>query len=290
MKHEQFMQEKARLMKAAEDKLEQAQKVTQASKRVKKGELKEKPNKMFMTKSKGTSQKNIQRAAKALEQRVEQLEVVESPEETKNLHFIKPKSLQLHNKSPIMADELTLYAGEKLLLKKTRFQFPLGRTLAITGGNGVGKTSLLKHIINRGEGLTISPKAVIGIYEQLAYQFEKDQTILQYMKAHSDDEEAFIRAVLSKMGFEGTDLDKSIQILSGGEAIRLVLCQLFLGRYNILILDEPTNFLDLFAIEALEDFIQNYPGTILLVSNDQRFIENVADDIFKIENCKLIQK
>src|SRR5699024_1462356 len=132
--------------------------------------VKEKPNKMFMTKSKGSSQKGIQRAAKALEQRAEQLEMVDAPKSENIIRFNTPKSLELHNRFPIMADQLTLSAGDKLLFHRTCFQFPLGRTIAVTGSNGSGKTTLLHHILQRGEGLTISPKAVFGAYEQMDYR------------------------------------------------------------------------------------------------------------------------
>lgn len=74
------------------------------------------------------------------------------------------------------------------------------------------------------------------------YQFAKDETVLGYMKDRSDYQESKIRAVLHSMDFEGNDLKKDVRNLSGGEAIRLVLCQLFVGKYNILVLDEPTNF------------------------------------------------
>src|SRR5699024_680885 len=126
--HERYLKEKSRLMKAAEEKLEKADKVTQASKRVKKSEVKEKPNKMFMTKSKGTSQKGSERAAQALEQRVEQVEVVDAPKSESIIRCNTPKSLELHNKFPIMADQVSLSAGDKLLFDKPCFQFPLGRT------------------------------------------------------------------------------------------------------------------------------------------------------------------
>jgi len=285
--HEKYMKEKSRLIKAAEEKKAKADKVTQASKRVKKSEVKEKPNKMFMTKSKDTIQKGIQRAAKALEQRVDQLEAIEAPKPDHIIRFNKPKALQLHNKFPIMADQLTLTAGDKTLLHKARFQFPLGHTVAITGSNGSGKTTLLHHILQRGEGLTISPKAVFGMYEQMEYQFTENQTVLEYMKKNSDDHESNIRSVLNKMDFKDTDLKKNIRYLSGGEAIRLVLCQLFLGRYNILILDEPTNFLDVFSIEALEEFLHGYEGTVLLVSHDRTFIEKVADVVYVLEDHKV---
>jgi len=288
--HEKYLKEKSRLMRAAEEKMRKASKVTQASKRVSKKEVKEKPNKMFMTKSKDTSQKGIERAAKVIEERVDQLEPVEATQEEEIIRFHQSPSLQLHNKFPVMADRLTLAAGEKLLLHEARFQFSLGRTIAITGDNGSGKTTLLHHILKQGEGITNSPKAVFGVYEQMAYQFSEKESVLTFMKERSDANEGKIRAVLHSMGFEGNDLRKDVRDLSGGEAIRLVLCHLFLGRFNILILDEPTNFLDVFCIEALEKFLRGYDGTVLLVSHDQTFIERVADDVYVMEDLALTLK
>jgi macrolide transport system ATP-binding/permease protein len=288
--HNKYLKEKSRLMKAAEEKMKKAKKIAEANGRMSKKEAKAKANKMFMTKSKDTSQKAVERAAKAIEQRVEKLEVVEAPEEEQIIQFYQPSPLQLHNKFPIMADLLTLKAGEKTLLEEASFQFPLGKTIAITGKNGSGKTTLLRYIFQRGEGITISPKAVIGVYEQMNYQFSKNETVLEFMKDRSDYDVSKIRSVLHSMSFIENDLKKSVLNLSGGEAIRLVLCQLFLGTYNILILDEPTNFLDVFCIEALEQFIKAYEGTVLLVTHDRTFIDKVADCVYAIEDKKLVLK
>lgn len=285
--HEKYIKEKTRLLKAAEDKMKKADKITQANGHISKKETKAKANKMFMTKSKETSQKAVQRAAKAIEQRVKQLEEAEAPEVEKRLHFPLSSALHLHNKFPIMADRLTLKAGEKTLLKEVSFQFPLGKTISITGNNGSWKTTLLHHIIQQGDGLVVSPKAVIGTYGQLGYQFDKDESLIDYMKERSDYEERMIRSVLHAMNFTGNDIRKNVRELSGGEAIRLVLCQLFLGRYNVIILDEPTNFLDVFCIEALERFLKGYEGTVILVSHDRRFIERVADCVYTIEDQQL---
>lgn len=286
--HEKYVKEKSRLMKAADEKMKKATKITQANGHISKKETKAKANKMFMTKSKGTSQKAVQRAAKAIEQRVEQLEEVEAPKEEEVIRFHQSGALQLHNKFPIMADQLMLKAGEKILLEKSSFQFPLDKTIAITGQNGSGKTTLLRHVLQRGEGITISPKAVIGVYEQMDYQFTKDETVMEFMKDRSDFDESKIRSVLHSMNITGNDLKKNVRNLSGGESIRLVLCQLFLGRYNILILDEPTNFLDVFCIEALERFLKGYAGTVLFVSHDRTFVDRVADCVYVIEGQKLV--
>lgn len=286
-KHEKYLQEKSRLIRAAEEKMSKSKKITEASKRVSKTEVKATANRMFMTKSKDTSQKGVARAAKALEQRMKQLEKVEVPKQESFIQFHQPEYLQLHNKFPIMANDLTLRAGDKLLLDDVSFQLPLEKTIAITGPNGSGKTTLLQHVLQDGSGLTISPKVVFGVYEQMNYRFTKDCTVLNFIKNKSDYSEGRIRSVLHAMDLKRSDLNKNVCSLSGGEAIRLVLCQLFLGKYNVLILDEPTNFLDIFSIEALEKLLQAYEGTVLLVSHDRTFIDKVADVEYFIKNHKL---
>src|SRR5699024_491130 len=148
-KEEKETKEEKNIMKSAEEKMQKKEKVTKGDKRV----TKVKGNRMFETKSKGTSQKSMQRAAKAIEQRVEQLETVEAPKEEQIIRFHQSNALQLHNKFPIMGESLTLKAGDKTLLREANFQFPLGKTIAITGKNGSGKTTLLHHILKHGEGL-----------------------------------------------------------------------------------------------------------------------------------------
>ncbi|WP_339216944.1 ABC-F type ribosomal protection protein [Ornithinibacillus sp. FSL M8-0202] len=285
--HEQFLKERARLEKAAKEKMKKASKVAQPGKMTKR-EANTKPNKTFMTKSKGTSQKAMARAAKAIEQRMEKLEEVEAVQVERSIVFHSSKALELHNKFPVMADQLTISAGGKKLLEEVSFQLPLGKKIAITGPNGSGKSTLLQHIRNCGEGLIISPKVKFGYFDQMSYQFSSDETVLQYLKNRSDYEEGFLRSVLHSMRFVGNDIQKKVNILSGGEAIRLQLCHLFLGRYNVLLLDEPTNFLDIRAIEALERFVGSYDGTIIFVSHDRQFIQNVADLQFEIVDKKLI--
>lgn len=288
--HEKYVKEKSRLVHAAEEKRKKADKITQANGHISKKETKAKANKMYMTKSKDTSQKAVQQAAKAIEQRVEQLKMVEAPKNEQQLRFQQSETLTMHNKFPIMGDRITLKAGEIILLQDVSFQFPLGKNIVITGKNGSGKTTLLNYIIHQKEGVTISPKAVLGMYKQMVYQFIKNQSVMDYMIEKSDYGESKIRSVLHSMNFSGNDLKKNVCQLSGGEAIRLTLCQLFLGRYNVLFLDEPTNFLDIYCIEALERFLKAYEGTVILVSHDQAFIERVADYIYEIENKQLVLK
>lgn len=288
--HEQYLKEKSRLEKAAQEKTKKAEKIAKASSMSRK-ETKAKANRMFETKSKGTSQKALQRAAKAIEHRIEKLPEVDAVQKERPIVFRQAKALALHNKFPIMADQLTLRVKEKVLLDEVSFQIPLGKKIAITGPNGSGKSTLLSHIATGGSGLTVSPKARLGYFRQMSYQFTSDETVLESVKNHSEyEDEGFLRSILHSMQFVGTDIRKAVKSLSGGEAVRLQLCRLFLGEYNILLLDEPTNFLDIHAIEALEEFISAYDGTIILVSHDKRFINNIADLHFHICDKRLIQR
>lgn len=287
MAYDQFVKEKKRLEKAAQEKMNKADKIAQATNTNK--ESKAKANRMFETKSKGTSQKALQRTAKAIESRIEKLQEIEAVKEERPIIFRQSKLAELHNKYPIMAERLTLKVGNTLLIDDVSFQLPLGKKIAITGPNGSGKSTLLQQMASGSTKLTISPKANIGFFHQMSYQFNENETILHFVKYRSEYDEGFLRTVLHSMQFTGTDLQKSVRDLSGGEAIRLQLCLLFLGEFNILLLDEPTNFLDIQAILALEKFFQAYKGTIVFVSHDREFIENVADIEFKINNKKINQ-
>lgn len=269
--------------------MKKAEKIAQAGSMSKK-ESKAKANRMFESKSKGTSQKAVHRAAKAIEQRMEKLIEVKAVQEERQIVFRQSKQSELHNKFPIMADRLILQVKDKVLLDEVSFQMPLGKKIAITGENGSGKSTLLHHIANDGAGITISPKAKIGYFRQMSYQFTSDETVLQFVKNRSEYDEGFLRNVLHSMQFIGTDILKSVKSLGGGEAIRLQLCQLFLREYNILLLDEPTNFLDIQSIEALERFMAAYEGTIVFFSHDQAFIKNVADVKYNILEEKLKQE
>lgn len=286
--HEKYVREKAHLEKAVAEKMKKAEKITEA-KRMSKKETKAKANRMFETKSKGTSQKSVYRSAKAMEKRIEQLSVVEKVKENVPLHFKQSKALELHNKVPIMMQDLTLAIGKKILLNQCQLQIRLQEKIAITGPNGSGKSTLLQAIVGKHPNIDLSPKVKIGHFSQLAYQNLPHETVWGFIKTRSEYSDAFIRTILHQMQFEQNDLQKRITVLSGGERIRLLLSQLFLGQYNILLLDEPTNFLDIATKEALANFIRGYDGTILFVSHDDYFVKQVATRIIEIKDTALIE-
>ena len=123
------------------------------------------------------------------------------------------------------------------------------------------------------------------------YQLKTNLTMVDFLMLDSEFEESLIRSVLNHLGFSQNDgTRKKINELSGGEATRLVIAKLFTDPSNILILDEPTNFIDIQTIQALERLLKSYNGTVLFTSHDNYFMENVADQIWAVEDKKLLLK
>lgn len=167
------------------------------------------------------------------------------------------------------------------------FQFAAGKKIAIVGPNGSGKSTLLKEIIAGGEGIYLSPKIVFAIYEQMGYRKNSTTPLLTELMAQTDYQEPLVRSILHNPGFSQNEVMKPVNVLSGGEATRVELARIFTQAANVLILDEPTNFIDLPTITVLEQLIRSYRGMVLFTSHDQAFIDAVADDVYQIDHGKL---
>ncbi|GGM39554.1 multidrug ABC transporter ATP-binding protein [Paraliobacillus quinghaiensis] len=168
------------------------------------------------------------------------------------------------------------------------FQVSRGDRIALVGPNGVGKTTLLKTII--GELKANSGSIDIGTNVQIGY-YDQEQTKLTSTKSVLmelwDDypmmNERDVRTVLGNFLFSGDDVLKAVSSLSGGEKARLALAKLMLQKANLLILDEPTNHLDLDSKEVLEAALINFPGTIVFVSHDRYFINEIASHVIEMQ-------
>ena len=284
--YEAYIKEKQRLEQAAKEKQKQAQKMANVSAKQKKKSIK--PDRLASSKQKDTVQAAAHKSAKTIEKRAEQLEEVKKTETEKIINFPRPKSLEMYNVFPIMGQKVFIQRGSKVLFDGANFQFPLGKRIGIVGPNGSGKSTLLNYILDDSEGITLSNKIVFSVYKQMAYQLSEEKSMLEFLQQDSYMEEAVIRSILNNLGFDQTEImKKSVCNLSGGEATRLVIAKLFTDSSNVLVLDEPTNFIDVQTIQALEDLMKSYKGTILFTSHDKYFMENLAEQIWRVEDKKL---
>ncbi|MEK3735181.1 MULTISPECIES: Msr family ABC-F type ribosomal protection protein [Paenibacillus] len=240
-------------------------------------------------KSQGSKQKKLHNAAKNTKRRIEALGEVTPPEAVRNVQFRQNKALELHHPFPITGHDICKRFGDKVIFDHVSFQFPLGGKIAIKGANGAGKTTLFNMIRDRESGITLSPKAEIGYFVQTGYKFDRNQNVMAFMQENCDYPVSDIRSVLASMGFTQQDVRKELSVLSGGEIIKLQLAKLLLGRYNILLMDEPSNFLDIPAVEALETMMRKYTGTILFISHDARLLEGVADQVYEVKDGGLVR-
>ena len=152
----------------------------------------------------------------------------------------------------------------------------------MVGRNGIGKTSLLRVLI--GELTQLSGEANWGGTTQRGYfpqdsnhLFQQEQSIMEWIGQFTDSQDINqMRAMLGRMLFSGDDVKKMVTVLSGGEKVRCLLSMIMLQSPNVLVLDEPTGHLDLESIEALQEALQEYDGTVIFVSHDRQFIDEVA--------------
>lgn len=236
------------------------------------------------------SKKNMDNSIKAINSRIEHLDAKEKPKTEKQIKINVIENLELTSKNPIEVKDLNLLIKDKILLSNANFKIKKGKKVALIGKNGSGKSTLLKELIkNDNENIKISNNAVIGFLDQEQNILNQDKTILENIKINSSYEESFIRINLDGFGFKGDAVYKKISTLSGGEKVRVAICKLLLSDNNIIILDEPTNYLDIKCMESLENALKNTDKTLLIVSHDRKFISNICNSILEIENNKIYQ-
>ena len=227
-KYEQYVNEKQRLEKIVDEKLKQAQKVGKR----KSQKNTENGGRLAHQKSTGSKEKALHKSAKVAEKRMEELEEISKPTKERQIHFKISSSLEMYNPVPIMSDNLNKKVSNKVIFENAKFKIPLGKKVAITGANGTGKTTLLKMILNKEEGIEISPKVQIGYFAQNGYKFEKEQNVLEFLRKASDYSISEIRSMIAMLGIKQNVITREMKTLSGGEVIKILLCKMLLGRYN----------------------------------------------------------
>lgn len=237
--------------------------------------------------------RNIVRAsttkrAQARRKQLEKMDRLDRPEvDDSSIHFTFSAD---HPSGNIVLDvaDATIGYPDKVLAHPVNFEIRKHQRVAIIGPNGVGKSTLLKSILNKisllGGHVKTGANVQIGYYDQEQQVLHPQKTVLEEVwDDYPTVDEKDIRSLLGSFLFVGDDVFKTVSALSGGEKARLQLTKLSFEHANFLILDEPTNHLDIDSREVLEQAINEFDGTVLFVSHDRYFINQVATDILALD-------
>jgi macrolide transport system ATP-binding/permease protein len=276
--YEKFRAEQARLRKTAQHMAERASSVSLPG-RMGNSEAR------LHRRAASASQARHHQARKSVETRLEKLPQKQRPREDPAIlmQLIRPSGIV--SRMAVEARSLSLRAGDRLLLKDALFCVPTGSRTALVGPNGCGKTTLIRQIVKGG--VPVSPGVKIGLLDQDFETLDPEATALENAMRNCVQPQNVVRTVLARLGLRGDAALKKTRLMSGGERVKTLLTRLMVSDANFLILDEPTNHLDVFSLEALGEVLSEYAGTLLVVSHDRRFIEQVATRIVRFCDGRL---
>ena len=228
------------------------------------------------------------RRAKAIETRLEKMEVIEKSKTKSELRINLNVEDRTSNRVMVISN-LDLKIGNKELLRNSHMEVYYKERVCLMGKNGAGKTTLIKNILNNThDNIKLGTNIKIGYIPQEIRFDNEDLTIYEHMRKIFVGSESELRSKLNQFYFTADNIDKKVKNLSGGEKVRLKLLELILKNANFLILDEPTNHIDIDTREILEESLLAYDGTILFISHDRYFINKIATKIVMIENKEMI--
>ena len=231
--------------------------------------------------------------ANAVQSRIkmlEKMEIIPKPEKNDNRAFRSKIKPNIESGSEVLScTNLKIGYEKDKPLSTIDFKLMKGERLGIIGGNGLGKSTLLKVLINQLEPLSgyfkFGYNVEYGYFEQIESKFYSSKTIYEHFQENFPDLSGNeVRTSLGAFLFSGKDVDKKLEDLSGGEMVRLELCKILEKRPNLLILDEPTNHMDITSKETLESMLLGFTGTIIFVSHDRYFVNKIATKLLVFEN------
>lgn len=240
-------------------------------------------HKMGNQKAKG----NIDKAIKAMETRISKLEAKEKPKEQLHVKIDMQDAEKLVSRVLISGKGITKAFGSKELFREAEFEIPNGSKTALLGGNGTGKSTLLNMIMGGDMSIKLANGTKLGYFRQGTDILEDGETILENVTKDSIYPEYFVRTILARLLFKKDDVYKKAGKLSGGERVRTCFAKIFCSDANVIVLDEPTNYLDISSMEAVENAMKLFEGTIFFASHDRKLISSTADRIIFIEDFRL---
>ena len=280
--HEEYITEKRRLEEAVQSLRDQSASVRKTPKRM--GNSEARLHKMGGQNVK----KRLDQRRKATETRLEHLEKVERVKELPAIQLDFSLTNPPRSATILQVHHLRFgYPGGPEILRDVHFSLRNGDKAALLGSNGCGKTTLLSLLASGHEAVRITPQAKLGFLNQNLSAIDENATVLENARKRCVQREDVLRTVLTRMLLPKESWTQRAALLSGGEKIKLCLCQLILSDCNVLVLDEPTNYLDLPALRALEAVLTAYPGTVLMVSHDEAFVRHAATRLLRMEQGRV---
>lgn len=246
-----------------------------------------------ITKLKSFNREKSIRRAESREKMLDKIERLDKPSEVNDEMKIRLEPNIISGNDVLTVRDLKKAFDQNLLFDHVDFEIKRGERVAIIGGNGTGKTTILKMLngilgADQGE-IILGSKVHIGYYDQEHQVLHMDKTLFDELQdTYPSMNNTQIRNILAAFLFTGDDVYKRVKDLSGGERGRVSLAKLMLSEANFLILDEPTNHLDITSKEILEEALNNYTGTVLYVSHDRYFINRTATRILDLTNQTMV--
>ena len=218
--------------------------------------------------------------------KVERIEVDADDSSVMKVRF--PLSVQ-PGKVVIEAKDVSKSYGDNHVLNNVNLLIERGSKIAFVGQNGQGKTTLAKMIVHEipfKGSLKLGHNVQIGYFAQNQAEYlDGEKTVLETMEdASTDGNRVKVRDMLGAFLFSGDEVEKKVKVLSGGERNRLALCKMLLSPFNVLVMDEPTNHLDIASKNVLKQALQNFEGTLILVSHDRDFLQGSTNTVFEFKD------
>ncbi len=239
--------------------------------------------------SAGTKSRQAQSRAK----RLEKIERIDTPRRERSLAFGFPKTEQ-PVRIVVETHGVDVGIADTVLVRGADFAIERGQRVAIVGPNGAGKTTLIETILGmraplRGR-VSLGHRVTVGYFSQHAEELRPDRTIIETVLMGTNLTNTQARTLLGGFLFSGAVVEKRVEMLSGGERRRLSLVQLIANGGNLLVLDEPTNHLDIESREAVEDALEAFDGTVVLVSHDRALIDLAATHTLSLEDGTVVMR
>ena len=249
-------------------------------------------NKAFIERFKGTYSKTNQVSSR--ERMLEKLEIIEIDEIDNSALKLRFPPAPRSGDYPVTVKDVSKSYGEKVVFKNANLSIARGEKVSFVGRNGEGKSTMIKAILNEIEvqgTCQLGHNVKVGYFAQnQASLLDPELTVFQTVDEVAEGEiRTQIKNILGGFMFSGDDLDKKVNLLSGGEKTRLAMVKLLLEPVNLLILDEPTNHLDLKSKDVLKEALARFDGTMILVSHDRDFLQGLSEKVFEFKDQRVLE-